>query len=100
MSNVTTTEPSVEKLTVLRDAVEEPTVESALKELREMFPDASFISAKTHAIYQRNWTHRPQADIQIEDRGCRRGSLSECMAIVRGWHREQSKSGQQGEEAE
>ena len=65
------------------------TVESCLAELQEMFPDASFISAKTHAIYQRNWTHRPQADVQVEDKGFRRGTLAECMTEVRAWKESQ-----------
>lgn len=63
----------------------EPTVEACLQELKDMLPDVSFISVKTHVIYQPPLEHRPQADIQIEDRGFRRESLSECMAQVRAW---------------
>jgi hypothetical protein len=69
---------------------EEFTVEAALKELRETFPNASFISVKTHAIYQRSIEHRPQADIQIEDQGCRRPTLAEAMSIVRAWKAQQA----------
>lgn len=78
----------------------EPSVEDCVTEIRQLFPDATFISVKNHAIYQlSSMIHRPQADIQIEDRGCRRESLSECMAIVRGWHREpiEVPGSQQGE---
>lgn len=56
-----------------------------LAELRGMFPDATFISVKAHAIYQLNWTHRPQADIQIEDKGFRQETLADAMAQVKKW---------------
>lgn len=61
------------------------TVKSALAETRALFPEATFISVKEHAIYQPSWEQKPQADIQIEDRGVRREALSECMAVVREW---------------
>lgn len=63
------------------------TVESALKELREMFPDASFISVKEHAIYQPAMNHAPsiQGDVQVNDKGFRRSLLVDVMAAVRDW---------------
>lgn len=71
----------------------EPTVEECLRELRELFPDVTFISVKAHIIYQPSMPQRPQADIQIEGRGFRRESLSEAMAIVREWHKENKPNG-------
>lgn len=64
---------------------DELTVEQALAELREMFPEAAFVSAKAHAVYHRSWAHRPQADVQIDDKGFRCESLSEAMQKVREW---------------
>jgi hypothetical protein len=62
----------------------ETTVEAALAELREMFPDATFLSVKKHAIYQPSMGDLPnQADVQIEDKGFRRETLADCMAQVR-----------------
>lgn len=67
-------------------ATGETTVESALAELREMFPEAHFISVKEHAMYQSSINHLPQADIQIDNKGFRRATLADCMAQVRATH--------------
>jgi hypothetical protein len=123
----TTTEPSVGKLTALRRLVEyirnngayttalkeiealelrlaEPTVESALKELREMFPDKGhewqFISIRKQEFIDTYMPHVARRRVEIHvgngqsPPSCEAATLDQAMAQVRAWHREQSKSQQ------
>jgi hypothetical protein len=85
----------MDRLAAPRATEGELTVEAVLVELRELFPDASFISAKTHAIYQRHWTHQPQATIQIEDNWFRYATLDEAVEKVRAWTK--SRAEREGE---
>lgn len=72
--------------------IDEFNVQRCLKECRDLFPAAAFISVKDHAVSRLSsmFAENPQADIQIDDRGCRRTTLAECMEIVRAWAKEQS----------
>lgn len=65
----------------------EPTVEEALRELREMFPDAHPISIN-HSIAMQGSNRADYATMQADNEGWRDTTLTDCMAQVRQWHQE------------
>lgn len=80
----------------------EPTIEQALAELREMFPDKGnkwqFISIRRQEFIDTYMPHAPKRRVEIHigngksPPSCETETLTEAMAQVRKWHSEQSSS--------
>ena len=61
------------------------TVENALRELREMFPDAAFVHAGGYAQWRKSEGALREMIVQIEGRGFRSVTLEDCLKQARDW---------------